>query len=108
MLVVFCCCDLSFGEDTCTEGSVRILDDNGMASLEGRVEFCHNNVWGTVCDDFWGSQDAMVVCRQLNLSFSCKINQVIDTTACTHVLLSRERNEHACMHGEELSLYCLF
>ena len=34
--------------------------------LEGRVEvFTQDAAWATVCDDGWGQQEAMVVCRQL-------------------------------------------
>ena len=47
----------------CFEGEIRLR--GGTTSREGRVEICLRGVWGTVCDDGWGTSDARVVCRQL-------------------------------------------
>ena len=51
----------------CRDGEVRIASD-GLSERFGRVEVCHNGVWGRVCDDMWDDNDARVVCRQLNYS----------------------------------------
>ena len=47
----------------CTDGDVTVI--GGSELHQGRVEVCVSGVWGTVCDDQWGSNDAFVVCRQL-------------------------------------------
>ena len=56
------------GEPCSMDGDVRLV--NGQDETQGRVEFCYDGVWGTVCDNQWDNNDARVVCRQLGLNES--------------------------------------
>ena len=49
-----------------TYGDMRLRGSS--LQYRGRVEICVNGVWGTVCDNYWDSTDASVVCNQLGYS----------------------------------------
>lgn len=51
--------------------SVRLV--GGATEREGRVEVLFGDVWGGVCDDGWGLEEANVVCQQLGYDFAEEI-----------------------------------
>ena len=50
----------------CNNSDLRLV--GGSNEREGRIEICFNETWGTVCDNFWSTNDASVACRQLGFS----------------------------------------
>lgn len=70
-------CNLHPFPPACVTGAVRLV--GGSNAREGRVEICNNNVWGTVCDDFWSPFDAIVTCRQLGFLTTGNWFQLVQT-----------------------------
>ena len=106
MLYLILTCTL---EIICNSGDVRLIGGNNP--LEGRVEVCFYNQWGTICDSFWGNEEARVVCRQLGYSGSSETMlymTIYIVHACiTLIFLDHVKLLHLCMVlslGKELVL----
>ena len=72
LLGILLLAQLSVAQLSCKDEDLRLR--GGSSPLEGRVEICFNDEWGTVCDDGWGTQDANVACGQLGFSQFGKYN----------------------------------
>jgi len=70
------CQDLATVRENCSNGEVRLI--GGSNNLEGRVEVCLNEAWGTVCDRRFNQDVANVICHQLNFKINGKnLNPVV-------------------------------
>ena len=51
----------------CQNGDILLYDGTTLSTehSNGTVLVCYDNEYGTVCDDFWDTLDAMVVCTYL-------------------------------------------
>ena len=60
------CCNFVDVVKCSNEGQLRLVGGNN--TREGRVEVCFGETWATICDAFWSTADANVVCQQLGYS----------------------------------------
>ena len=51
----------------CSDGRIRLMNGTEFVDgqMEGRVEVCSGNAYFTVCNDFWDTLEANIVCRYL-------------------------------------------
>jgi hypothetical protein len=102
------------------EGEVRLIGTR--KPNKGLVQIFHQNRWGFVCYDYWGTPDTTVVCRQLGylrggkrVKNKAKIDNVffwMDNVACygNESKLSQCTfpgwNKHNCYASKSVMVEC--
>ena len=84
--------------------TVRLVD--GQSPNEGRVEVFWNGAWWTICDDYWGIDEATVICRELGYSRAVQALRyaefgegVVDTLLDNLRCQGDEETVFDCPHG---------
>ncbi|XP_028407122.1 antigen WC1.1-like [Dendronephthya gigantea] len=101
---------------------LRLTSVEGF-KYKGRLEIKHQGVWGSICDDGWGYQNAVVACRQLLLGPPVQIvylrsyrfvnmKILLDDVNCKGNEDSLTQCEvpgwdrHNCAHSEDVHIEC--
>ena len=110
---------------TLTDGDVRLINPADNTNMSGRLEVYYQGQWGTVCDDLFDNNAAMVVCRQLGLNptgaiavtragFGQGVDPIwldnVDCTGSEENIDSCPHNawgSHNCAHFEDAGVICL-
>ncbi|XP_072024359.1 scavenger receptor cysteine-rich domain-containing protein DMBT1-like [Amphiura filiformis] len=108
----------------CTDGPTQYRLVEGNTTSEGRVELYLGDRWGTVCDDYWGSNDAKVICRQLGLPHEAATALTnayfgqgsgfiwMDNVACIGIESTLDQcgnrgwGVHDCRHNQDAGVIC--
>lgn len=73
----------------CTDGEVRLV--GGSNQLEGRVEICINKAWGTVCDNGFNQEDAVIICDQLKVPYESEPHVLHELLSMSYFIFNRSR-----------------
>ena len=108
-------------EGNCTTGEVRL---NGSTPLEGRVEICINNAWGTICSNRFSSSDTQVICQNSGYAFTDSYSIPLPETGYSSGPIFLDELEcdgseekvldcqyslgvHSCSHDQDIAVKCV-